>query len=85
MKKSIEVMLLALAVITIQSCKTEEKMEAPHAAKKPKELTIHGDTRVDNYYWLREREDPGVIEYLEAENKYKELMLKDTEELQETL
>ena len=33
-------------------------MKPPVAAKKPRELTIHGDTRIDNYYWLRERENP---------------------------
>lgn len=77
--------MLALAVITIQSCKTEEKMEAPVAAKIPKELTIHGDTRVDNYYWLRERENPEVIAYLEAENAYRESVMKGTEQFQKDL
>ena len=76
MKNIISVIILALALITIQSCKTEEKMEAPVAAKKAKELTIHGDTRVDNYYWLRERENPEVIAYLEAENAYREEVMK---------
>jgi oligopeptidase B len=85
MKKGIKVMLLALAVITIQSCKTDVKMKAPLAAKKPKELTIHGDTRVDNYYWLRERENPEVIAYLEAENAYRESVMKGTEQFQKDL
>jgi len=60
-------------------------MEAPVAAKKPKELTIHGDTRIDNYYWLRERENPEVIAYLEAENAYRESLMKGTEQFQEDL
>ena len=60
-------------------------MEAPRAAKKPKELTIHGDTRVDNYYWLRERENPEVIAYLEAENAYREEVMKGSEKFQEPL
>jgi oligopeptidase B len=85
MKTSIKVVLAALALITLQSCKKEEKMEAPVAAKKPKELTIHGDTRVDNYYWLRERENPEVIAYLEAENAYRENVMKGSENLQESL
>ncbi len=46
----------------------ESPMQAPVADKKPKELSIHGHTRIDNYYWLRERENPEVIAYLEAEN-----------------
>ncbi len=85
MKHIISVIILAMALITIQSCKTEEKMEAPVAAKKAKELTIHGDTRVDNYYWLRERENPEVIAYLEAENAYREEVMKGSANLQESL
>lgn len=57
----------------------------PEAKKVPKELTIHGDTRMDNYYWLNERENPEVIAYLEAENAYKDEVMKHTEELQEKL
>ncbi|MDX2430614.1 MAG: S9 family peptidase, partial [Bacteroides sp.] len=85
MKTIIPVILLAIALITNQSCKTEEKMEAPVAAKKPKELTIHGDTRVDPYYWLRERESPEVIAYLNAENAYREGVMKGSDNLQESL
>lgn len=85
MKTIIPVILLAFALITNQSCKTEEKMEAPVAAKKPKELTIHGDTRVDPYYWLRERENPEVIAYLKAENAYREGVMKGSDNLQESL
>ena len=39
----------------------------------------------DNYYWLRERNNPEVIEYLEAENAYTDMVMKPTENLQETL
>ena len=60
-------------------------MEAPVAAKKAKELTIHGHTRIDNYYWLRERENPEVISYLEAENAYRESLMKHTEQFQKDL
>jgi len=45
----------------------------------------HGDERVDNYHWLRERDNPAVLAYLEAENSYTEAMLAHTEALQETL
>lgn len=48
-------------------------------------MTIHGHTRVDNYYWLNERENPEVIEYLKAENAYEEEMMKHTELLQNQL
>jgi oligopeptidase B len=57
----------------------------PAAEKIRKELTIHGQTRVDDYYWLRERDNPRVIDYLRAENDYLRTMLKPTEPLQEAL
>lgn len=57
----------------------------PRAEKRPVELTAHGDVRVDEYYWLRERENPEVLAYLEAENAYLESVMKPTETLQETL
>jgi oligopeptidase B len=62
-----------------------EKIMPPKAEKIPKELTRHGHTRIDNYYWLNERENPKVIEYLKAENNYTEEVLKPTKELQEKL
>ena len=57
----------------------------PVAEKKPKELTIHDHARVDDYYWLREKENPEVIAYLEAENAYTEAMMEHTKLLQERL
>ena len=65
--------------------KQEKIIKPPVAEKIKKELTIHGDTRIDNYYWLNERENPKVIEYLKAENEYKEAVMKHTETLQENL
>ena len=60
-------------------------MKKPVAKICPRELTIHGDIRIDNYYWLNERENPDVIAYLEQENLYQETMMKDTEDLQKEL
>ena len=60
-------------------------MKPPKAKKIPKELSIHGDTRIDNYYWLNDREDQAVIDYLNAENKYKDSVLKPTKKFQEKL
>ncbi|MBK7895396.1 MAG: S9 family peptidase [Anaerolineaceae bacterium] len=57
----------------------------PIAAIKPKELTLHGHTRVDNYFWLRERDNPEVIAYLDAENRYTEAMMAHTQPLQDEL
>lgn len=62
------------------------KMINPPKAKKiPKALTIHNDTRIDNYFWLNERENPEVIKYLEEENTYTEAKLKHTEAFQKSL
>lgn len=57
----------------------------PLAEKITQSLSIHGDDRTDDYFWLRERENPKVIEYLNAENAFRESEMKDTEELQENL
>lgn len=63
----------------------DRRAEPPDAARRPYKLTIHDHTRVDDYYWLRERNDPQVIAYLEAENAYTQQMLGHTEALQESL
>ncbi|MBL7814248.1 MAG: S9 family peptidase [Saprospiraceae bacterium] len=60
-------------------------MKQPKAKKIPTELTIHGDTRIDPYYWLNQREDPSVIAYLEAENAYREAKMAHTKPFQEQL
>ena len=62
---------------------TEPK--APTCKKERKELTIHGDTRIDNYFWLNDRENPEVIDYLNKENDYTESKLEHTKTLQEEL
>ncbi|MBD3854857.1 MAG: oligopeptidase B, partial [Acidobacteria bacterium] len=58
---------------------------APMAEKVPHQLEIHGDVRVDDYYWLRERTNPEVLAYLEAENAYTSSMMAATETFQEEL
>lgn len=57
----------------------------PVAEKKAKNLEIHGDVRVDNYYWLNDREDEEVIDYLERENDYYAKMTAHTKAFQEDL
>ena len=42
-------------------------------------MTVHGDTRIDNYFWLRDRKDPDTIAYLEAENAYTKEKMQPTE------
>lgn len=65
--------------------KTMTQPTPPVAAKRPRELTHHGDTRVDPYYWLRDKKDPEVIRYLEAENAYTDAVMAPTASLQKTL
>lgn len=56
---------------------------APPVSKKiPQELTIHGHTRIDPYYWLNDRSNPEVIDYLNQENEYLKEQLRHTEEFQ---
>ncbi|MFC5411340.1 S9 family peptidase [Larkinella bovis] len=57
----------------------------PRAAIKPTELTTHGHTRIDNYYWLNDRENPEVLDYLKAENDYLEQVLEPVKAFRETL
>ena len=60
-------------------------MKPPIAQTIPHDVSIHGENRVDDYYWLRERDDPKVSAYLSAENDYTKELLKHTETLQESL
>jgi oligopeptidase B len=59
--------------------------QSPMAEKKPKITKIHGETLVDDYFWLREKANPQVLEHLKAEDAYAEAMMKPTEPLQEKL
>src|SRR5438876_7632628 len=61
-------------------------LPAPPVAKKvPKTTEINGHTMVDNYYWLRDKKNPEVKAYLEAENSYTDALMKPTEGLQKKL
>ncbi|CAN5727555.1 oligopeptidase B [soil metagenome] len=57
----------------------------PMAGKKSKTLDIHGETRVDDYFWLRDKLNPAVISYLESENAHTAAVMKPTEAFQESL
>ncbi len=64
---------------------TDPKQITPVAEVAPQELTFHGDSRIDNYYWLRDKESPKVIDYLKAENAYTEVMTAHSQALREKL
>ena len=57
----------------------------PVAKKKSKKLKIHNDVRIDNYYWLNDKENPEVIDYLNAENAYTKEIMSSTEDFQKSL
>lgn len=61
------------------------RIHAPSAPQRTHIITQHGQTRVDNFFWLRERESKDVIAYLEAENAYTDKTLAATASLQEAL
>ncbi|MDP3312418.1 S9 family peptidase [Lutibacter sp.] len=57
----------------------------PIAKVIPKKLEIHGDERIDNYYWLNDKNNPEVIDYLNAENEYFNLKTAHTDQFQKLL
>lgn len=57
----------------------------PVAKTVPHAIATHGDTRIDNYFWLRDRNDPDTTAYLEAENRYTECVIEHTAPLQADL
>lgn len=87
MKKLVLGILTAIAISCSSTEQNTEYMNAPIAKKVPFEITTHGDTRIDNYYWLRDmdRKDPEIIAHLEAENTYTKQELAHTENLQNKL
>jgi oligopeptidase B len=62
-----------------------DKIQPPVAKIVPKTLEKHGDKRIDNYYWLNERENPEVIDYLNKENEYYQKSTAHTKPLQDDL
>ncbi len=88
-KQSIWIAILlfacAPALETTPLADASEALTPPTARIIPQQFETHGDVRIDNYYWLRDRENPEMIAYLEAENAYTEAAMAHTEALQETL
>ncbi|MFI8605799.1 S9 family peptidase [Cellulophaga baltica] len=81
--------IFLLSISFTASCKSDKKNMSqntiPVAKKMPKSLSIHGDTRIDNYYWLNDREDKEVLDYLNEEKAYYEKMMQHTVSFQNTL
>ena len=87
--KKLFCILSLMAVFSIGKSMTiaqeQDSIKPPVAKKVAKTTTIHGDTLVDDYYWLREKTNPEVMSYLEAENAYTDAVMKDTENFQAEL
>ncbi|MCP4301965.1 MAG: S9 family peptidase [Gammaproteobacteria bacterium] len=75
---------LVFAAVIFTAC-VEKGAEVPMPEKKPVRLELHGDVRIDNYFWLRERDNPDVVAYLDAENAYTEKMMAPMQGMQEIL
>ncbi len=91
MNKSIQNLLILSVGMSI-ACSQQEPdfqypdIQPPMATIKPFEITAkHGHVRVDNYYWLNDRENQEVIDYLNAENTYMDTMLAHTKDFQASL
>ena len=86
---------LCALLLSLFGCMSKIKTP-PDATIKPHELTMHGDTRTDNYYWMRLTDDQknaqnkdqqtlDVIDYIDRENKYTQSNLSHTKKLQDTI
>ncbi|MFO7977998.1 MAG: S9 family peptidase [Bacteroidales bacterium] len=87
-KKSLVLMIPVLLFISSWGCSVtgeEQSSQPPEPEKIEEQLVVHGDTRVDLYYWMRDREDPKLLAYLEAENQYLEEVMAPVASLREEL
>lgn len=75
--------MAGLFALLVSSCTTKTK--PPVATKDPHQMVMHGDTRIDPYYWMNERDTEEVLAFLNAENDYTEAVMKSTEKLQDKL
>ena len=79
------IVLFSFILLWISACTNKQEIAPPVAEVIPKADTLHGDVRIDNYFWLREKSNPEVIKYLEDENEYTEAMMEHTKKFQERL
>ncbi len=84
---------IGLTLLSITNCKMEKReittqehfAPAPVAQKIPVTFNEFTNTRVDNYYWMRDKEDSNVINYLNLENEYTQTVMASTKDLQESI
>ncbi|HWW14625.1 MAG TPA: S9 family peptidase [Candidatus Dormibacteraeota bacterium] len=77
--------LLFVFLLSILAADNSSLPAPPVAKKVPRTTEVNGRTLVDNYFWLREKKNPEVRAYLEAENVYTEAVMKPTEAFQKHL
>jgi oligopeptidase B len=77
--------LLALSAWVQAESPQKGAVVPPKAARLPKVLEVHGEKRVDDYFWMNDRNDPNVVAYLEAENAYAAAVMQPTVKLQARL
>ncbi len=78
-------LFLGMSLLMCSWAAVADPPSPPIAEKRPVSSTLHGDTRVDDYAWLRHKTDPAVIAHLMAENDYAEAVMAHTKQLQATL
>ncbi|MFQ5675567.1 MAG: S9 family peptidase [bacterium] len=84
--KTLAIICLILITSNLSEAQmTGSDLKPPMAKITPEKLQKHGHVRVDNYFWLKERENPEVIDYLTAENKYTNAVMAHTKQLQNEL
>ena len=77
---------MTLTTFSLEAADAPSAVPAPPIAKKDPKLTdINGHKLVDNYFWLRDKKNPEVKAYLDAENSYADALMKPTEPLQKKL
>lgn len=85
--------IMMLSGMGLFACKENKKnmsaeintLKPPVAEQRDTAMTIHGDTRIDKYYWMNDRNDPKVIAYLTAENEYLDTIMAPHKELRKKL
>jgi oligopeptidase B len=82
---SFKILILIISPFLLTQAYSQKNMKPPIAKKVPKSLVTHGHERIDNYYWLNNREDKNVVKYLNHENKYCDDIMKPTEGFQKDL
>jgi oligopeptidase B len=78
-------LLVLVGSLMTDTASTQTTPTPPVARRVPHETVRHGDRQVDDYFWMREKSDPEVVAYLEAENAYAAAVMRPTEGLQKAL